>query len=54
MGRDLLTMTGTALAIALMAWSNWGNPEEHSGRHLQNAQWIKADSEMKRISGPDR
>jgi hypothetical protein len=37
--RDLLSMTGASLAAALMAWSIWGNPEEHSTHHVQTAQW---------------
>jgi hypothetical protein len=52
MRRDVLTMTGVSLAAALMAWILWGNPEEaaHSARHMQTAQWIKPDPELKRIS----
>ena len=52
MRRDVLTMTGVSLASALVAWIIWGNPaeEQHSARHMQTAQWIKPDPELKRIS----
>jgi hypothetical protein len=40
MMRDLLSMTGASLAAALMAWSIWGNPEEHPAYHIQTAQWV--------------
>ena len=40
MTRDLLSMTGAALAAALMAWSIWGNPEEHSTHNVQTAQRV--------------
>ena len=51
MRRDVLTMTGVSLATALMAWIIWGNPkeEEHFARHVQTAQWIKPDTELKRL-----
>jgi hypothetical protein len=40
MMRDLLSMTGASLAAASMAWSIRGNPEEHSARPVQTAQWV--------------
>lgn len=52
MRRDMLTITGISLATALMAWIILGNPkeEEHFARHVQTAQWIKLDTELKRLS----
>jgi hypothetical protein len=52
MRRDVLTMTGVSMATALMAWIIWGNPreEEHTARHMQTAQWMKPDPELKWLS----
>src|SRR5258708_39977038 len=39
MRRDLLTMTGTSLALGLIVWAFWGNPVR-SPLHLQTVQSI--------------
>jgi len=49
MRRDLLTLTGTFLSLALLIWALWGNPERSSA-HIQIVEWIKSDPELKLIS----
>jgi hypothetical protein len=52
MRRDMLTTTTASLATALAVWVIWGNPREdiHFTRHLQTAQWVQADPDLKRLS----
>jgi hypothetical protein len=45
MRRDLLTMTGTSLALGLIVWSFWGNPVR-SPLHLQTVQSIPPAVEL--------
>jgi hypothetical protein len=51
MRRDLLTMTGTSLALGLIVWSFWGNPGR-SPPHLQTVQSIPPSVELASQSSP--
>jgi hypothetical protein len=49
MRRDLLAISGAFVALGLMTWVLWGNPETGSVPRMHTAQWMK-DDELKLIS----
>jgi hypothetical protein len=48
MKRDLLTISGGTLALGVIAWIFWGNPENMPRMHT--VQEIKAAPELKLVS----
>ena len=50
MRRDLLLICSAILALGLISWTFWGNPEMGSVPRLRTAQSLKADPNLKLIS----
>ncbi len=50
MRRDLLLIFSAILALGLISWTFWGNPEVGSALRMHTAQSLKADPNLKLIS----
>ena len=50
MRRDLLLICSATLALGLISWTFWGNPEVGSAPRMHPAQSLKADPNLKLIS----
>ena len=50
MRRDLLLIFSAILALGLISWTFWGNPEVGSAPRMHAAQSLKADPNLKLIS----
>ena len=50
MRRDLLLICNAILALGLISWTFWGNPEMGSVPRMHTAQSLEADPNLKLIS----
>jgi hypothetical protein len=50
MKRDILVISGGMLAVGLVGWTFWGNPDSGSIPRMHTVQPLQVDSNLKLIS----
>lgn len=50
MGRDLLVISGGIVALGLVGWTFWGNPEIGTVPRMHTVQSLQSDPNLKLVS----